>query len=394
MASVSLSGNQTSSTNLRPPIDVAQCKNIAVIKMDYPEDFILATPFLRGLRQSAPDATIDLVVTRESMPLAEICPLVDHVVYAEVKDTPDKKIVVEVGGNPDNVEHFRKSCESKSYDLTLVPRYEDDFTLGSYVAASTGAKRVIGFSVPPEPFATKHDYANAFYTDVIKRPFFAHETEHNEALLRYVNGASDTDTLDIWALQEDTESADRMLESAGIKTDRPVLTVFLGATSLRQCLPPEKLISILKRTDAMIPDLQLLVVGPMDMQPQAKAIASSFSNCVDLCGRATMRELVAIVAKSTAVASFGHMPAHIAAAVDVPSVLFSPHPSEGNPASRFSPMRMGPKGKERCVVLQPKSALWPCKQTCQSEGSHCIVSIGAEEAVEAIVDVIQKRMIS
>src|SRR5579875_2073541 len=56
---------------------IQDVESILVIKLDRVGDFVLASPFLRGLRASAPKARIDLVVTPEAFPVAEHCPYVD-----------------------------------------------------------------------------------------------------------------------------------------------------------------------------------------------------------------------------------------------------------------------------------------------------------------------------
>lgn len=397
MSATCIPSEQMLSANSKPPIVVSQCKKILVVKMDHIGDFILTTPLLRGLRKSAPDAEIDLIVSPKILQLAEICPFVNRVISAEIKQLPDNKITISLDGNTEYVELYKKDCTNKSYDLAIVPRYEDDFKLSSFVAACSGAKRIVGFSVPSDRWAMTQDYAKAFYTDIVHRPFAAHEVEHYQALLQYVNGVHDTGPVDIWTLQDDMDSASRLFHSAGLKTDKPILAVCPGATGSKKSLPADKFLSILRRVEEVIPDAQFVVLGSESERAYAQRFQPALKRCFDLCAKTSLRELVAAIAQCTVVVSADAGQAHIAAAVDIPSVVFFRHPLDGSSRDRFAPERFRSWGSAECIILQPKHAVWPCnlwpgKPGCQAEEPHCILSILDEDAVQAIVKLTQKQL--
>src|SRR5947199_6407710 len=61
-------------------IDLAACRQILVVKLDFIGDWVLCTPFLRNLRRSAPQAHITVLVLERVYELATACPDVDRVV--------------------------------------------------------------------------------------------------------------------------------------------------------------------------------------------------------------------------------------------------------------------------------------------------------------------------
>lgn len=380
----------------KPTIQVSACQKILVVKLDCVCDFILLTPFLRGLRKSAPKAQITLIVSPEVFPLAEICPFVNRIISAEVKQPKESQLTVEHGGNPSDIEAHQLSCIQKRYDLAIVPRYEDDFKFSSLVAAHSGAKRIVGFSLPADRWATKHDYVKSFYTDVLDRPFVAHEVEHLDALLQYINGITDLGSVDIWTLQDDIDSASLKFQSIGVKADRPVLGVCPGSLDIKKQLPVDKFASILARVAELIPQAQFVILGSASEQVYARAFLSSLPECFSMCGKLSPRESVAAVSLCTAVIAVDSDLAHIAAAVDKPSAVFFRHPADADASSRYSPIRFKPWGKSDCVILQPNHALWPCnlwptKRGCQAEEPHCITSIIDEYAVHSIVNLVRNQ---
>jgi heptosyltransferase III len=396
MSTANLTSDQTAQVTSNPPIQVSQCGKILVVKLDNIGDFVLTTPFLRGLRKSAPQSQIDLIVSPNVLPLAEICPLINRVIGSEVKQTPDNQITIVHSGRPENIELHKIDCQSRSYDLAIVPLYDEDVKLSFLVAAYSGAKRIVGFSAPEGRSAIRQDYAKLFYTDVLHRPVGAHEVEHYDALLNYVNGNSDIGPVDIWTLQEDISSISQMLTSLGMTTAHPLLAICPGASDPRKSLPPDKLARILLRVEEVIPHVQFLILGGEAEQVYAQTLQSSLTICFDLCNRIAPRELVAAISLSTAVVAVDNDQAHIAAAIDRPSIVISCHPSDADLGSRFSPNRFKPWGKADCIVLQPNRPLWPCnlwpiKQGCQAGEPHCIMSILDEDVAQVIMKLVQNQ---
>ena len=64
----------------RAGVDLRACRDILVVKLDFIGDFVLTTPFLSGLREAAPEASITLVVLDRVFAIASRSTLADRVI--------------------------------------------------------------------------------------------------------------------------------------------------------------------------------------------------------------------------------------------------------------------------------------------------------------------------
>ncbi len=351
-----------SSTQPATPIQLGSCRKILVVKLDSLGDFLLVTPFLRGLRRAAPQAHIDLLVAPQTLPLAELCPYVNRVVGFQVTQQ-GVSFTAQASGAQTSRDGFLADFAAHTYDLAVVPRWDLDMGFASWVCRSSEAPRRVGFAAP-RMYAQHGGYAQQNYTDILHRPFAAHEVEHYEALLDFLLGVSepgrafsshpDQTPTEAWIRADDLAAAKQMLAETQMDPSRPLLAVCPAA---RQA---------------------------------AEALRSVLPECVSLCGRTTLRETVALLSRATAAVTMDSGPAHLAAAVETPVVVFSPHPRNGDPIDNHSPVRFGPWGRGERIVLQPEAGVWPCTERCRSQAANCLFAIDDEGAAEAICGITER----
>jgi heptosyltransferase-2 len=387
------------------PIALGACSKILVVKLDAIGDFILATPFLRGLRAATPDAEIDLLVTPQALPLAEPCPFVNRVVGCEtvraVVKQPDgttgQSASMKLSGSAGSCDGFQSNYAKQLYDLAVVPRWDYDLHLAWNICVGSGARRRVGFSVPLAAAHLGYD-AQDKLTDIIHRPFAAHDVEHNAALLGYLiseQGAqrkADAGPVALWVRGQDMAVAERLLQGLALDWSRPVVAVCPGATGINRRMPASKLLVILKRVQALVGGVQFIVLGSASEAGSAATLCANLACCKDLCGRTSLLEVTALISRVTAVVGMDSGPAHIAAATDTPVVVFSPHPQKGDPNDGHSPVRFRPWGQAESIVLQPEEPVWPCVLRCRAEGPNCILAIPDEVGAQTIRGVIMRAM--
>lgn len=377
------------------PIDLKACRSILVLKLDSIGDFILATPFLRGLRAAAPHARIDLLVAPKTLPLAELCPYVDRVVGLEVSEGPRQQsdgvaaptFQVEAFGAIASREGLLHDYRNHNYDLAVVPRWDLDMGYGSWLCRGSEAPRRVGFSVP-HIYAKFGQYVSNF-TDVLHRPFPAHEVEHNASLLSYLKTGEaearppDPGPVELWIRQQDLQAADRLLRETGLGAS-PFIAVCPGAAGANRRMPAGKLLRILRQVERALPSARFLVLGSDFERQTAALLSAGLRHCVEACGRTTLRETVALLSRAAAAVTMDSGPAHMAAAAETPTVVFCPHPRGADPIDNHSPARFRPWGRAESIVLQPEEAVWPCSDRCRGGGPNCIVAIPDEDGAEAI----------
>ena len=379
------------------PVDLKTCSRILVIKLDCIGDFILATPFLRGLRLAAPHAHIDLMVWPAALPLAELCPYVDRIVGTRFSQSDGGAEQLEVLGKQESRQGFISDYANHRYDLAVIPRWDRDIGYAALICRGSQAPWRVGFSVP-QLYAHVGDYAHENLTHILHRPFAAHDVEHNAALLRYLRGdpgiVSDADAaaVDIWVGKEDMDTATRLVQQNSLDLSAPVVAICPGASGANRRMPAVKLLSILRRVEDLLPGVQFLVLGCSTEQQTALLLCSSLMRCSDLCGRTTIREMAALLSLVTVAVSMDSGPAHIAAATDTSVLVFSPHPLKGDAIDNHSPTRFRPWGRGESIVLQPENAVWPCQDRCRGEGPNCILAISDEVSAQAILRLAERAL--
>lgn len=355
-----------------PAFDLSAAHRILVVKLDEIGDFVLATPFLRGLRAGAPQALIVLAVRDAVAELAAPCPHVDAVVTPAPK--PGGGIdfrAVSPGGLAVFAEAFRAG-----FDLAVVPRYDFDRHGAVTLAANSRARAVIGFSERVTPWkATANAGFDRAFTHVLAPPPGRHEVEQNDALLAFVGGRPDGGGVELYPDAADRAGAARLLP-----LDGPVLAVAPGAAGARRDYPADRLATVAAAL-AEAAGARLAVLGTEAERPAAQTLAATLPGRVtDLTGRTGLRVAAAVMERALGVIAMDSGPAHMAAAVGVPVAVFSCHPEGADPNHYHAPERFRP-WSDRALVLRPRAALPPCTETCAAAEAHCIAAIDPQEAI-------------
>jgi ADP-heptose:LPS heptosyltransferase len=371
-----------------PPrdFDLAHAAHILVVKPDEIGDFILATPFLRGLRRSAPVAEITLAVSPLVSGLAAANPNADRLVTMEL-DRKAGKLALGAAARADWLA-FAEDAQQRRFDLAVVPRLDFDRYAAAHFARDSGAKRVAGFSENSTPLkaARNAGFDRKFYTDVLKRDPAAHEVEHNLALLAFIGGRTDGDALDLPLPARDRESAARRAEAAKTELgfDR-ILAVAPGSSYPAKELPA-RLLAPVAAAAAEELNAGIVILGnaaQRGMGEELKAMLAGRAS--NLCGDLTLPEAAALIGLSAGAISMCSAAGHIAAALDIPAVVFSCHPKTGDPAHFHSPLRFRPWAKPgRALVIQPETALAPCAASCEAAAPHCIGNIDPAATIAAV----------
>ncbi|MBY6265954.1 lipopolysaccharide heptosyltransferase family protein [Azospirillum sp. 412522] len=365
--------------------DLATVRSILVVKLDEAGDFVMATPFLRGLRAAAPQARILLAVREAVADLALTCRWVDGVVAPRPKE----------GGGID----FRgitaggltlfAECYRAGFDLALVPRYDFDRHGATTLAANSRAKLVAGFSERVTPW--KADGNQGFdraYGLALSPPPGRHEVEQNAALLEALGVRPDLGPLELALTAEDREEARRLL---GPQDGRPLIAVAPGAASPRRVYPADRLAAVVATVAATL-DARVAVLGTAAERPAADAVMGVLpGRTVDLTGATPLRVAAAVMAEAALAIAMDSAPAHLAAAAGVPVAVFSCHPLGGDPNHFHAPERFRPwtgGREERALVLRPAAALPPCSTSCMAADAHCIAVIDPADAARRILDLV------
>lgn len=81
--------------------------------------------------------------------------------------------------------------------------------------------------------------------------------------------------------------------------------------------------------------------------------------------------------------------AHLAAAMECPTVVVSKHPLNGDPNHANSPVRFAPHCA-RCRVVQPLLGEDECVLSCRASEPHCILRVTSDRVVAAALELLPK----
>ncbi|CAO3437793.1 glycosyltransferase family 9 protein [Azospirillum endophyticum] len=367
--------------------DLASVRSILVVKLDEAGDFVMATPFLRGLRAAAPQARILLAVREAVADLALTCRWVDGVVAPRPKEGGGIDFR---GITLDGLKLFAE-CYRAGFDLALVPRYDFDRHGATTLAANSRARLVAGFSERVTPWKAEGNQGfDRAYGLALTPPPGRHEVEQNAALLEALGARPDLGPLELTLTAEDREEARRLLGMfAGPANGRPLIAVAPGAAGPRRAYPAERLAAVVSAVAAGL-NAWVAVLGTVEERPAAGALLAALpGRAIDLTDATPLRVATAVMAEAALAITMDSAPAHLAAAMGVPVAVFSCHPVGGDPNHIHAPERFRPwtgGREERALVLRPEAAVPACTVSCLAADAHCIATIDPADAARRILD--------
>lgn len=362
-----------------PPGALAAARRVLVVKLDEIGDLLLAGPFLRGLRASAPGARIDLVVSPAAAPLTADWTVVDAVAILRNDPNVDGRFDL-VGRTPDELRAFSEDHRA-GFDIAINARFDFDARGAATLIASTRAPIRLGFSetVTPWKARTNQGFDRA-YTDTLPAGGPRHEVERGLELLAALGGGDPVPGSPLIPPATDPAALDRL--------SLPPRFVVLAPTtaSARRNLPIGRFAALVDPALRHL-DATAVIVGSEEGRARAEALGRELDALGaphrDLTGGIDIRATAAVIARATALIGMDSGPAHIAAALGVPVAVVSCRPAGGDPGDIHAPERFRPWGS-RVLVVEPPRAIRPCAGACRSDVAHCVTTIDPEAAGRAI----------
>jgi len=335
-------------------------KNILIIKPSSIGDIVLALPALSALRRSFPDSKISWLIRSEFIPLLKNHPHLSEIIPF------DRKFLGKAWFHP------RAFARLVSLIFRLRRNKFDavfDFQ-GLFRTASlgwlSGSRRRFGM-------ANARELAHIFYTHkVTQDQDCAHLVDYYLKIIQAV-GVSDTSVQFI--LPEDPVSADsagRLLTNHRIAPNS--FAVFVtGSAHLDKCWPMEHFAALAEKVSSVL-NLPIVATGTASetgIIEKIKGIASV--PIVNLAGRTSLGELVALLKAARLIVSNDTGPGHIAAALGKPLVLIF---------GRSNPARVAPYGRNNCVTaVEPHLRGLTIKS---SDPKHDIKGITVDDVLQKV----------
>ncbi len=292
------------------PVDFSfrTVRSILILKLDEIGDFVLATPFLRELRLSAPQADITLVVKPSVYNLAEFCPHVNRVLVYDWQ--------VEGRSLPQLRRHWRamllafSELRKRHFDVALIPRWDADTYHATQLAVYAGSRAIVAYSerctLPKSIHNRGFDRLVTHVLSPVRGSI--HETLASLAILEKYGIKPASRALELWLTEEDYS-----LAKAKLPSGRIYVAIATGASKAYRRWPASRFAQLAVWLQEKYGFTPLLFGTHSD--PALPAV-------VDFFGR-SLRQTAALMARCTLFIGNDSGPKHIAAAVKIPVVEIS-----------------------------------------------------------------------
>ncbi len=317
--------------SLFPPLRIPEgTHRILVIKFWGIGNLVQASPTLRGIRKRFPDAEIVFLTLDQNRGVYEGSDLYDEVIYLRLTTVWDF-----------TRELFKLFFSLRSYDFDLIINLEPLVYFGELISFYAGVGHRIGFAVPGR---------KSLFTKSVE---FREDEHIARTFYRTLGviGVDDDPTDELLApepipiTEEDRRAADELLRSEDISGGDFLIGVNVNASdvAIERRWPLENFAALV---DLVIQKLnaRVVLIGAPDEVPYVeRAIAMMRQNPVNLAGRTTLREAIAVIDRLNLFITNDSGPLHLAYALDVPTISFY---------GPESPHRYGPLGKKHHTVYK------------------------------------------
>jgi ADP-heptose:LPS heptosyltransferase len=349
-----------------------------LIKLDRIGDGILVTPLLRELRNALPNSRIVGIFDTPVAEMLALSPNLDRIVsFQPPLNLPLPKSLCQILSHRRLV---RNELASESFDLILVPRYQDNNHGGLALAAMLGRDRVVAY-------ANEKRYDRIFPHLVPVDSRIRHEVDRNLDLLRSLNLPVRDVLPEITLSSADEAFAEEVL--ASLDKSIPIVALGVGSALQTKVWPADSFVKMIEILAAKRP-ISVVLIASGDEVDIAKWVAGQIQvPC--LTPHISLRGLAGLLKRVHLFIGNDSGPAHIASAVATPTIVISSHPLSGGEDQDKNPARFAPYG-EVVRVCQPKHGLPGCEVSCISQKSHCIAQVEAQTVADLAYQILSNSI--
>jgi lipopolysaccharide heptosyltransferase II len=340
---------------------------ILLIRPDHIGDLLFATPAIRALRSSFPDAYLAGLVGPWAAEIVQNSPHLDEVLtcpFPGFTREPKKHLL-----DPYRVLwRYSRILRAGSFDAAVIMRF--DHWWGAMLAYWAGIPRRVGYGLP---------MVAPFLTEALPYAAGRHEVEQNSRLISAVTGGNvaEPGPLEFHPRSDDVGSAARLLADVG--SNGGYLCLHPGAGAPVKLWRQEAFAQV---GDALSQEygLGVVITGSAGERQLAVSIAKQMEHKPHVvAGQTGLGELAAIMSSSRLVIGVDSGPLHLAVSQGVPTIHLY------GPVDRHA---FGPWGEpRRHIALVSDMECVPCQRLDYRLGElndhPCVRSISVAQVLEA-----------
>ncbi|MDL1891990.1 glycosyltransferase family 9 protein [Sphingobacteriales bacterium CHB3] len=336
-------------------------RRILVVRTDRIGDVVLATPLIRALRRTFPDAFIGAMVRPYTRDVLLHNPHLNEIII----DDPSG-------------EHAGRSGFWKQVMALRQRRYDTALLLlpterAAWMLFWAGIPRRVGVG-------TKLYGVLTFMQGVSRRKYIPlrHEADYCLDLARKIGVLTDDLSTEVFLTSDERKRGKEILREAGAKEDDLLVGFHIGSGNSAPNWEPAKYGELAEFLIRRTPkSLKIIFTDGTNT-----ASLPRNPHLIDLRAKLTLRELMSVLSHERVLFSSSTGPMHIAAALRVPTVsLFCP-------LTACSPTLWGPKGNDAHVILPHEGY---CSKQCPGDPKVCRLD---DPSVERVAEILLGRISS
>jgi lipopolysaccharide heptosyltransferase I len=338
------------------------CRRLLIIKPSSLGDIIHALPVVSALRRRFPSAGLTWLVKREWAEVLEGNPDIDEVMAVDLS----------LRGWPEVIQRIRAGGFDLVVDLQGLLR-------SAILARVSGAPVRVGF-------ANGREGSPWFYTDRVPVPAGdMHAVDRYLLVSRFLGAPQKAPDLSDFPLPADPAADDRvaaLLASEHVRSGTILVAMNPTARWDTKQWPSGSFLATADRLQAG--DARVVLIGSVeDSAVGAQAIREMRTPPIDLMGKTTLKELIAVLRRARVLVTNDSGPMHLAAAVGTPVVaLFGP----------TDPARTGPYGPGH-TALRSGVPCSPCfsRRCTNVTRLECLTAISPDEVIRQVLMLVQDQ---
>ncbi|MFH1336114.1 MAG: glycosyltransferase family 9 protein [Candidatus Zixiibacteriota bacterium] len=337
-----------------------------VVRTDRIGDLVLSTPVPEAIKSHYPESHITMMVSPYAVDVIRGNPNIDEV------------IVDDTGNQNKGIKGFfvlLKEIRRRKFDIAILLKPTLRLAVLLFLA---GVKHRIG---------TGFRFYQILFNQKVymhRKVNLKHEVEYNLEMLRPLGIISQRIMPQIYVAPQEKEFVRNIFDEFKITPEDTVVAIHPGSGNSSLNLPAKRFAEV---ADALVEKMNAKIVFTgSDKERQLIDFIKSKMRypSIDLTGRTTIPQLVAVLQNCDVLISNSTGPMHLAAVSGTPTVaIFCPVFSAG-------PIRWGPYGEGHQVILPPVPVCFECKpKSCPHY--DCMEKIKADQIISKVELVLKEK---
>lgn len=357
-------------------------ERVVLVHLENLGDFILFSSVIREVRANFPNSQLVVVGQKENKGLVEYCQIVDEWIWVPGHKAP------KFGESTGQENGYFYKILIVYFKLLLKFRRKVDLLIGPDWLLTKDSTQFVK-NILYKKANVRGGYAHR-YLQIDSKKYIAnaHQVPRMLSIIEMLGLRTSNLQPQCWLLPEISYSS--KVKKSEILSSKIQIVISLGAGHYRRNWPAEAFPKVINDIHAIWPEIEFLVIGPRSLvSPELCNLFVGLARTQELIGNTDLHLAAELISKANLVIVNDSGFAHLAASLNVPTLVISAHPLDADPWHIHSPNRYHPWGNEY-IELQPLHLLSPCVASCQSLEPHCIKTISSEEVVTAALSILEK----